>query len=143
MPWFDFGDLVTDYFNMSEDAAVRFFAVEDGGTIAGQKQPSTYVELTFLDYAFVPNAPKNFYAQLPADKRERDYCLVWMTDNEASRLTTVKQADGTNAGRIYDVERDKFYIVSKEYDYLRQGNLNGVIGALIDGATPGDLPDPP
>jgi len=140
MAWFDFGDLVTDHFNMSADASVRFFQFVDGATIAGQKQPPTYVELVFSAYSFVPNAPKNFYAQLPADKRERDYCLAWLPPSEAARLTTVKTATGENAGRILDVDRNKWYVVAREWDYLRQGNLNGVIGELFDGLPPGDLP---
>ena len=140
----DFSDLVTDFFDMSALANFRFFLVIDGARIAGQKAPPTYEELVFTNYTPVPRAPKNIYALLPADKRERDHCLVWFPPGEGvERLQTTKTVDGKNAGRILDVDRSKWYVVSKEFDYLRQGRLNGVVGELVDGLPPSDLPAPP
>lgn len=143
MAWQDFSDLATVHFNMAADVSARFFLLVDGGTTAGQKAGPTYTELVFEHYAFVPRAPKNFYAQLPAAKRERDHCLVWMPPEAADRLITAKVSSGDNAARILDVQRNKWYVVAKEWDYLRQGVLNGVIGELFDGLPPIDLPAPP
>ncbi len=140
MSWIDFSDLATDHFNMAADVAARFFELVPGAVAFGVPAAPTWLELTFLEYAFVPRAPKNFYAQLPANKRERDFCLVWLPPSAADRLTTVKLAGNKNAGRIYDTQRAKWYAVSKEWDYLRQGSLNGVIGELIDKPVPGNLP---
>lgn len=138
--WFDFSDLATVHFDMASHVAARFFVFVPGPTIAGAPSAPSYTELVFAHYAFVPRAPKDYYQQLPADKRERDFCLVWMAEADIQRLTTVKLADGTNAGRILDVQRSKWYAVTKEWDYGRQGALNGVIGELIDGPVPAGLP---
>ena len=143
MAWHDFSDLATVHFNMKADVKARYFLLVDGGTTAGQKAGPTYTELFPSHYSYVPRAPKNFYAQLPAAKRERDYCLAWMPPLLADRLITAKVSSGKNAGRILDVGRNKWYVVAKEWDYLRQGALNGVIGELFDGLPPSDLPAPP
>ena len=144
MPWDEFfDDVLEDHFDMKAITNVRFFLVVDGERIAGQKAASTYTEIVPSHYAFVPRAPKNVYALLPADKRERDHCLAWMSATDAVRLTTAKTSGGKNAGRILDAERNKWYVVSVELDYLRQGKLNGVVGDLVDGLPPADLPAPP
>lgn len=139
----DFSDLVEDHFDMSALANFRFFLVVDGATIVGQKAPPTWTELFSRGYSPVPRAPKNVYALLPVDKRERDHCLVWLSPTTAQRLVTAKTKDGENAGRILDADRNKWYVVVKELDYLRQGRVHGVVGEIVDGPPPDDLPAPP
>lgn len=148
MTWWDFSSLPKQYFKMTGTAGVsaRYFITQLGAMSGGVRAPNTYVEIIDEDATFVPRAPKNFYDTLPADKRERDFCLVWFGTLEGmQRLTTAKinGNENENAGRILDVQRNKWFIVSKEYDYVRQGNLNGVIGELIDGPPPDNLPAPP
>lgn len=140
MAWFDFSDLAADHFDMAADVAARFFNFVPGAVLYGVPQAATWNEIFFSEYAFVPRAPKNVYDQLPADKRERDHCLVWMPPSDVARLKTVKIVGPKNASRIYDVQRSKWYVVSDEWDYVRQGNLNGVIGELVDGPAPDNLP---
>lgn len=145
--WWDFSALPGFFFDMSSPAngpKPRFFLQQGGAMSKGARQPPTYEELVYPNVAFVPRAPKDFYALLPADKRERDYCLVWFPPSvDYTRLITAKTFDNKNAGRIYDPQRNKFYAVQTEWDYLRQGNLHGVVGSLIDAVPPTDLPPPP
>lgn len=141
MSWYDFSDLVTAHFNMTPFVALRFFDVVNAPVVDGVPGTSTFVELSFSSYSHVPRAPKNFYDQLPADKREREYILVW-TPVDGPTLRTVKRAGQANASRIYDVAKDKIYVCAEEWPYARQGNLAGVIAELIDGPTPALPPVP-
>jgi len=141
MAWFDFSDLVTDHFNMAASVSLRFFDVVNGAVVDGVPQPATFVEIFFSSYAYVPRAPKDFYAQLPADKREREYVLTW-TPVDGPVLSTVKLVGQANASRIYDVAKNKLYVCEQELPYARQGNLAGTVAQLIDEAVP-ELPDPP
>lgn len=141
MSWYDFSDLVTEHFNMTPHVALRFFDVVNGAVIDGVPQPATLTELTFASYSHVPRAPKDYYDQLPADKREREHILVW-TPVDGPTLRTVKRDGQANASRVYDVDKDKLYVCTEEWPYARQGNLAGVVAELVDGPTPA-LPDPP
>jgi hypothetical protein len=141
MAWFDFSDLVTDHFNMQPHVNLRFFDVVNGAIEDGVPQPETLVEMFFASYSFVPRAPKDFYTQLTADKREREYVLVW-TPVSDTPLKTVKLVGQGNASRVYDVMRNKLYVCAEEWPYARQGNLAGTIAQLIDEVVP-TLPDPP
>lgn len=141
MPWFDFSPLVNNFFNMKAHVNLRFFDVVNGAVIDSVPQPSTLVELFFDSYSFVPRAPKDYYEQLPADKREREYVLVW-TPVTATPLHTVKLVGQANASRVYDVDRNKLYVCEEEWPYARQGNLAGTIAQLVDAPVPA-LPDPP
>jgi len=147
MAWWNFSALPTHFFKMTDipgGVSARYFIVQGGAMVAGTRAAATHVEMVDPDAAFVPRAPKNYYDTLPADKRERDFCLVWFsTRANAEALVSAKISGNKNAGRILDVQRNKWYVVAKEWDYGRQGNLHGVIGELIDGLPPDDLPAPP